>query len=205
MNPFHRAAVVKDPIGCLATRYLVENFGFKAVVLLRHPGAFVASTRRLGWQLDSHLANLAAQKELVEDHFPEEPEFLTQPRRDEIESGAALWRALNKVLLKQAKHVRGMRIVTHEELSKGPIPRFRQLFDDLDLPWSARVERKIRRQTSAKNPVEARRDKTQHFSRDSAQLLENRLSKLTADERKRIYEITHDVAEAYYPESSFQP
>src|SRR6202007_2265727 len=42
-NPFHHSAVIKDPIGCLLTEYLLLRYRMRPVVVMRNPVGFVAS------------------------------------------------------------------------------------------------------------------------------------------------------------------
>jgi hypothetical protein len=201
LNPFHTAAIIKDPVGCLLTEYLSASFDVKPVIVVRHPVTFVASIRRLGWQVN--LEPLATQSELVEDYFAEDPHFSDEQYTDTIERGAALWRALNKVLLAQARRNPDWPVITHEELSARPLDIVSGLYDRLGLTWSARVERMILANTRAKGRAEASSGKVQDFKRDSAQLFDLRMKMMSPDERRRIFEITRDVAEELYPRTSF--
>ncbi len=204
MNPFHTAAVIKDPIGCLMTEYLAARHGVRPVVLIRHPVAFVASVLRLNWSADFELstAPLAAQPALVEAFFPDDRDFLTTTWATDLEAAAALWRALNKVLYEQITRHPEWIVLKHEDVSQTPVDTFRMLYQRLDLPWSDRIEALVRRKTGAGNKVEAGRS-VQDFNRNSAEIFSLRRQMLTPEERQRVLEITGDVALSYYPESSF--
>jgi len=202
-NPFSHTAVLKDPVGCLLAGYLAEEFGVKPIIVLRHPVAFVASVMRLGWTWEVDLGHLRAQPELVADHFADEPAFLARSWDDPVERAAACWRALHKVMLAQARRHPEWTVLTHEAVSADPISHFRALYEHFDLPWSARIERMIVGMTSARNPGEARAGRASDFRRDSGGLLALRLRHLTASQRARVFAITRDVAEAYYPAESF--
>ncbi len=204
INPLSRFAVVKDPVGCLLTGWLTDVFGFRSVVLLRHPVAFVASTRRLGWNLREHLDALTRQPHLVEDWLGSGlRELAERSWSTHAEEGAILWRALNTVLLAQAGGNPNIVVLRHEDLSARPVSEFRSLYDLLGLPWSRRVERRIRRLTEVSNRAEAGRGRVQDFARDSAALLELRLGQIDAAERERIWELTRYVAAPYYPRQTF--
>ncbi len=201
LNPFHKAAVIKDPIGCLLTEYLALEHGVKPVVLVRHPIGFVASIMRIGWE--TSLDPISAQKELVEDYFPDEAEFLATPRKDKVESSAALWRALNKVLSEQCRRNPGWQVLTHEDMSRRPLETFRRLYRALGLPWSSRVERIIIKSTNSNNNAEAASGRVQDFKRNSAQIFDLRRNMLSMEERRKVFEITKDVAFRFYDEESF--
>jgi len=203
LNPFSHMAVLKDPIGCLLTEFLAEEFGVKPVIVIRHPVAFVASVMRLGWTWEIDLSHLRDQPELVADHFADEPGFLATEWSDPIERAAACWRALHKVMLAQARRHRDWLVLTHEAISADPIGQFKACYDHFGLPWTMRIEKKIQAMTSSRNPSEARAGRASDFHRDSSRILALRMGYLTAPQRARVLEITCDVARAYYPPESF--
>lgn len=199
LNPFHECAVIKDPDGCLLTEYLAVNYGVRPVICVRHPTAFVASYLHHGFPWD--LPELAGQPALIEDYFHGDASMFDVDPDDRVAGAAVLWLALNRVLLEQRDRHPDWLVVVHEELCRAPVATFHTLFDQLDLPWSARVERAIRRQTGAHNKAEATSWQDHH--RDSAALFELRRAMLTPAERERVLEITGEVALRIYPEESF--
>lgn len=204
LNPFHRAAVIKDPIGCLMTEYLAVRHGVRPVVLIRHPVAFVASVLRLHWSADFELSTLplAEQPGLVAAYFPDDEAFLRAERASDLEAAAALWRALNRVLLAQCARHPDWILLRHEDLSADPVPTFRELYDRLDLPWSSRIEALVKKKTGAGNRAEAGRH-VQDFNRNSAEIFALRRQMLSPEERRRVLDLTGDVALAHYPEETF--
>jgi hypothetical protein len=199
LNPFHKCAVIKDPDGCLLTEYLAMKHGVRPVICLRHPTAFVASYIHHGFPWD--LPDLAGQPALIEDYFGGDASIFDLGPSDRVAGAAVLWLALNRVLLAQRDRHPDWVVVVHEELCKAPIATFHRLFEQLDLPWSSRVERAIRRQTGAHNKAEAASWQDHH--RDSAALFELRRGMLTPAEREKVLEITGEVALRIYPEESF--
>jgi hypothetical protein len=203
INCFHTAAIIKDPIGCLMTEYLSQTLKVKPLILIRHPIGFVASALRLDWDEELNLEHLLQQPELVEDYFADEYDFLKQERTDLLERAAALWRALNKVLLLQASYNPGWIIITHEALSQAPLETFQDLFGKCGLPWSNSIQKMILKTTNAKNSTEVSGGRVQQFSRNSADIFQLRREMLSAEQRRRIFEITSDVALKVYSEESF--
>lgn len=202
LNPLYRAVVIKDPTGCLLTEYLVQSHNVQPVIVVRHPVAVVASFMRLGWK--GNLEAIREQRELMEDYFLDEEQFFNEHRTEPIERVAVLWRSLNKVLLAQASQHPSWRVITHETLSRNPVESFRELYGALDLAWSPRVEKNVIRLTNSENPVQARKGQIHEFRRNSAGLLGHSLQVLSLEQRRKIYEITRDVALQVYSTESFQ-
>ncbi len=202
LNPFRKATVIKDPLGCFLTEYLAQKYQVKVIVLVRHPVAFVASTRRLEWH-HKNFRNLAIQEHLVEDYFPDEVDFLQKQWSTPLEAAAALWRILNKVLLAQVSQHPDWVVLKHEHLSNDPLNTFRGLYQGLKLPWSNRIENLILRRTNAANQTEAKSGKSMDINRNSVALFEHRISQIAKKDRRTVYELTKDVALGMYSEDSF--
>lgn len=202
LNPFHSTAVIKDPIGCLLSGFLQRRFGVQPVLMMRHPVTFIASVQRLGWKLT--LDPLLKQQELMDDYLAADESGLRSAGDDPIVVNAYLWRALYSVLLQQAGEGPNWLILRHEDLSSEPVDRFRELYGQLALPWSGKVERRVRRWTESKNAAEAAPGRVQQFRRDSRQLHALRMEMLEPKERKRVFEITGEVAGNWYDEQSFR-
>lgn len=201
LNPFHRAAVLKDPTCKLAAEYLYRTFGITPVILIRHPASLAASLKRVGWW--PGVREFAEQPDLVEDYFPDERDFLTREWESPLLKSAAHWRAAYKVLLTQAAKYPDWHVITHEALSARPLPIFEHLYDAFGLPWSAAVEHKIRALTQGHGSAEALRGKVMDLQRNSSEIFALRRNSLSVEERRAIFEIVKDVALQVYSEDSF--
>ena len=49
---YRHLELLKDPIALFSTPWLVDRFNVHAVVMIRHPAAYVSSVSRLGWRFD---------------------------------------------------------------------------------------------------------------------------------------------------------
>ncbi len=201
LNPFHKAAVIKDPTGCLMAEYLYHTFGVKPVIVVRHPVSLAASLKRLDWWPRTMM--LGHQKALVEDYFTDEVDLLTRKWPDRLQSMAVHWRAIYKVLLTQASRHPDWQVVKIEDVSASPIERFRELYDALGLNWSRYIESRIRSHTSKNGRAEARDGRVQDLQRDSAKIFELRRQSLSVEERRAIFDVVKDVALQVYPVDSF--
>jgi hypothetical protein len=200
-NPFHRAAVIKDPIGKLVTGFLYREFNTTPVIIVRHPVSLAASLGRLGWWPE--MREFAVQDNLIEDFFADEPEFLSRSWPNRMLESMAHWRATYKILLRQADNNPDWHVVTHEELSKRPLKVVQSLYAALDLPWSNSVARKIRSLTSSTNQATVRPGRVQDFKRDSARIFELRRDAVPVEQRRQIFEVVKDVALDLYTRESF--
>ena len=200
LNPVHRAAVIKDPIGKMVASFLHREFDTTPVILVRHPVSLAASLARLEWWPE--VREFAVQEDLVEDYFSDEPDFLFRSWPNRMLESMAHWRATYKVLLRQAALHPSWQVITHEALSERPIEVVQGLYDALDLPWSESVARTLRKLTSGSNSATARTGRVQDFKRDSARIFQMRRDSVPVEQRRQIFEIVKDVAlDIYSPES----
>lgn len=201
VNPFHTAAIIKDPVGKMLTEYLHLQFGVRPVIIVRHPASWAASLKRVGWW--PGVGEFAEQPHLVDDYLADERALLEKDWQNPMLESAAHWRFTYKVLLAQAAKHPGWQVVTHEELSDRPVPVFRRLYHALGLPWSGAAERKIRAHTQGNASAKARGGRVQDFQRNSADIFEMRRDSLSKDERKAIFDVVGDVALQVYARDSF--
>ena len=201
-NPFHTAAVLKDPTASMMAKYLHERFEVRPVVVIRHPVSLVASFRRLDWWPTAE--KLLEQPALVRDHLDAKTTSVPSADPDlpdHMADACHHWCLVNQVLLDWADTY-DWRIVRHETLCASPLETFHRLYDDLDLPWSERVQLKIQELTTAASPTADNND-VQDFQRDSEGIFETRLRSVSPSHRRAIFELTRDVALRVYSEASF--
>lgn len=201
VNPFHRAAVIKDPVARMVTEHLYLHFDAKPVILVKHPVSFIASLKRVHWWPE--VAEFAEQPHLVADYFSDEPEFFGRSWPNRMLESAAHWRATYKVLLDQAERYPDWQVITHETLSTHPLEEFRKLFLALELPWSESVERKIRKLMLGTGSVDAQKGRVQDFNRRSSDIFAMRRDSVPRAERQAIFDIVQDVALRLYSRESF--
>ena len=201
LNPFHQAAIIKDPIGNLLSEYLHTNFGVKPVIVIKHPLSFIPSIKKVNWYPNPH--EIGDQPHVIEDYFKDEPDFFSKQWSDPLLAAAAHWRVAYKVMLAQANKYPDWQVITHEELSQNPISTFSNLYEKLELPWSEQIERKIIKLTQTNTSTQARKGRVQDFYRNSADIFKARRNSLTKEERRAIFEVVEDIALQIYPEESF--
>lgn len=201
VNPFHRSAVIKDPMGILLTEYLYLHFGVKPVIIIKHPTSFIASLKRVGWWMSP--SDISNWPYLVEEYFPGPVPNFKESKTDPILAAAEYWQVVHSVLLKQAQKYPDWHLIKHEDLSSNPVSTFKDLYVKCDLPWSKAVEVKILKQTQGNRSAKARKGKVQDFTRNSADIFRVNRDSLTIEERLKIFEIVQDVTSSLYSRKSF--
>jgi hypothetical protein len=196
--PFTRRGrlLIKDPIACMSSEWLAENFSLQVLVLVRHPAAFAASLKRMQWYFS--FADLYRQEQLMDD--------LLQPFRRELEAGytdivdqaALIWSIIYYVFSVFIERHPEWIVVKHETLSRQPIEELGALYGRLGLNWSAAVEEKIRKYTVKENPVNPRHGVAHQMVRDSQKNITRWKNALTSEEIERVRRRTAAVSDRFY-------
>jgi len=202
IRPLRRGRmVIKDSNACFSAEWLCERFPLDVVVLVRHPGAYAASIKRMGWTFDF-------------DNFLQQPKLMgtwLEPYRAEMEAGprdlvaqaSLLWRCIYHALLGMAERHPGWLVRTHEALSLDPGREIRALYDALDLPWTEAVARGIAAYTGQQNDAAPEEGVAHSMRRDSAANAHRWRELLEPDEIDRLYEETRPLAGRFYDEASW--
>lgn len=203
-----RRPLIADPFAVLSAQWFAHRLGCKVVIVVRRPEAVVSSRKRLGWTYDPRTlrSQPLLDAELLTPLEREHPGMF-DPHDGVVDQGAQLWAVLHLGIARIRRAVPEVLVVRHEDLSRDPVAGFRALAEQLGLPFQPRMERAVRRATSADNPSElATRDP--HRTRlNSAANLDNWRSRLSAGEVERIRRITATAARPFYadiPELSGQ-
>ena len=197
----HDNLIIKDPIACMASKYLKQAYRLKTVMLVRHPAAYCASAKRLSF--DSPLDSLLRQKELVDDYLGPILRGVHLQSLSPIESHALVWKCLYYVMHEYVEEGVYDAVERHEDLSSVPVGRFKFLYDRLALAWTPEVEAKIRLHTGDGNPVGPTGNKPHVLKRDSRANIARWRSVLSDKEVESIRVITEDVSSHYYQDSDW--
>jgi hypothetical protein len=200
-NPLKQRYLIKDPIAAFSSEFLHKKFGFHTVVVIRHPASMVASHKRLGWRYN--LDEFKHQSELMDDHLHEILHKVDTTKISLVEEAAYLWLSVNTVLEKYAKRNEKMIIVRHEDLSREPLAEFVKLYDKFNLPFSQRVQKKIKEHTGSQNSAEPKDNVAHQLKRDSVSNLARWKKILTEKETELIRSITSPIANNYYSEAEW--
>ncbi|MEM7518392.1 MAG: sulfotransferase, partial [Planctomycetota bacterium] len=132
-----RRALLKDPIAFFAAPWISSVTGAQVVVTVRHPGSFVGSLKRLGWQ--TAVGDLLGQPELVARRFPhlaESARAYKPVQAELIGQAATFWNLVYTTAIQYRDEHPDWLFVRHEDLSREPVLEFARLFHGLDLSFT---------------------------------------------------------------------
>jgi sulfotransferase family protein len=196
-----RRPLMKDPIALLSAEWLAETFGMDVVVLIRHPAAFAASLKRLGWK---HSFDTFIQDGRVPEVLrPYEAEIREQAERpgEILAQAALLWRVLYNAVDGYRERHPHWSFVRHEDASADPVATYERLYGRLGLEFTAAARETIARASAPDNPAEL---PTPHaVELDSAASLGRWRDDLTSEEVETLRERTRDVWPRFYSDEDW--
>jgi hypothetical protein len=193
--------LVKDPIALLSAEWLAETFGMDVVVLIRHPAAFAASLKRLGWK--HSFATFIQEGRVPEVVRPYEAEIRQQAERpgEILAQAALLWRLLYNAVDGYRETHPDWAFVRHEDASAEPVATFERLYAELGLDLTPAAQEAIARASAPDNPAELATPYAVEL--DSAASLGRWRDDLTAEEVATLRERTRDVWPRFYSDEDW--
>jgi hypothetical protein len=194
--------LLKDPFAVFSTPWFAKRLNCKIVITVRHPAAFASSLKRLNWPFN--FQDLLSQPLLLRDHLePYRHEMQSMKPDDVIGQAALLWKLIYRsVHLTRLQHPDFI-VVRHEDLSRDPIPGYREMYKSLGLDFNPRVEKVILNSSSSENPKELSKNKVHGFKLDSRANIEIWKKRMTAEEIEHVREITQEISPFYYSEAEW--
>jgi len=190
-------ALLKDPFAVFSVPWFANKLNCKVVVTIRHPAAFASSLQRLNWNFDFN--DLLDQPLLMRDHLEKYRGEMSAIRAEDVIGQAALlWKMIYGVVYKFKEMNPEWLVVRHEDLSRDPVNRYRDLYASLGLDFTPRVEKIIMNSSSSENPGELSPKQTHSIKMDSLASVKNWKKRLPEDEINRIRKMTEGIAELYY-------
>ncbi|HSS80517.1 MAG TPA: sulfotransferase [Gaiellaceae bacterium] len=196
-----RRPLMKDPIALLSAEWLAETFGMDVVVLVRHPAAFAASLKRLGWK--HSFATFIQDGRVPEVVRPYEAEIREQAERpgEILAQAALLWRLLYNAVDGYRERHPNWAFVRHEDASLDAAGTFERLYERLGLELTPSARAEIKRASASENPAELT---TPHaVELDSAASLGRWRGDLTDEEIETLRERTRDVWPRFYSDEAW--
>jgi hypothetical protein len=156
------------------------------VLVYRHPGAVLASYRRMQWQPD--LEELAAVVAEIRSSGSGEllPDLPAPGETSPAEEMGLFWSVLHELALADAAQS-GVVVVSHSELATGGVTAGETLAGRLGLSWSPAMAEELSNEAPTA-PV--RSEQLHNFDRAPAAVAEEWRAKLTSAEIERIEGVT---------------
>lgn len=191
--------LLKDPFAVFSIPWFAERLNCKVVITIRHPAGFASSLKRLNWPFD--FSDLLAQPALMHNRLESDrAKMESMPADDIIGQASLLWRMVYRVVALTQKLHPDLIVVRHEDLSLDPLAGFRQLYEELGLDYTDKIQQVILNSSGSENPAELSKKKVHSVKLDSRANVDNWKRRLSADEIERVRKITGEIAHIYYPE-----
>jgi hypothetical protein len=178
--------VVKDPYALLSMPAVAAATGAVPVLVYRHPGAILASYRRVAWQprLDE-VAAIASSPEVraLGLDLPDVPRGSDPITAEEM---GAFWSVLHELALADVASS-GAVVVAHAELASGGEAAGRALADRLGLHWSAAMAAELTKESPRTSVVASQ---LHNFDRAPAAVAEEWRSKLSDQEVEAVEQVS---------------
>jgi hypothetical protein len=175
--------------------------------MIRHPAAFAASLKRLGWVFP--FGDLLRQPRLLETHLgPFEDEIRRVKEtdsRDVIEHAILFWRAVHHVVLKYQRRHPEWHFLRHEDVSLAPVAHFERLLAGVGLDFTPEVRRAVEEHSARGNPARRPDDVIHELKLNSEANVWEWTRALTPAEIERVRRGTADVAGYFYADAEWAP
>ncbi len=126
----------------MSIEWLVKNFNANAVILIRHPAAFIASLKAKNWSHD--FDHFIQQEKLMAILGPYADQIIlyTQEKPDIIDQGILLWNILYSRVMHYNTQYPDWIYIRHEDLSRNPVQVIKETYGKLDLIFTEKIEKK---------------------------------------------------------------
>jgi hypothetical protein len=139
-----RRLVIKDPFALLSIPGLVEVTGALPVLVYRHPGAVLASYRRMGWTPDLDELDAVVGEARADGLDISPPPAVPD---DSPEAMGHFWATLHQIALTDLERAGiAVTIVSHAELAASGEPGGRRLADHLGVAWAPGMAAELARE-----------------------------------------------------------
>lgn len=196
-------ALIKDPFAVFSTPWFAKRLNCQVVITARHPGGFVGSLKRLGWNFD--FDNFLNQPLFMRDHLESDRTAMeSMPKDDIIGQAALLWKIIYRFVHSTKESFPQFQVVRHEDLSLDPIGGYQALYKDLGLGFTGHVKDIIQNSSSSENPTKLAKNKTHSVKLDSRANLDNWKKILSPEEISRVRKLTEGVSESFYSDEEWK-
>ncbi|RJK97892.1 sulfotransferase [Vallicoccus soli] len=172
--------VVKDPFALLSLPAVVRTTGAVPVLVYRHPGAVLASYRRMGWRADTaELRRLQGRPAAGDGAL------------DDVTAMGEFWAELHRRALARGGEVPGLRVVAHAELAEGGDAALHRLMASVGLR-----PRRTAPAPAGEAPTGPRAGGLHDFRRSAQEVAQGWRAALAPGEEEALAALTADVWDA---------
>jgi len=199
--------LIDDPYQVFAAEWLADRLDCRVVLLVRHPAGIVSSLKRIGPGWADNLPDIAAQPELIGRYLREYIDDIVRAAHEPLEPvghGALLWLLIHSAIAQQLDRHPEFVLVRYEDLAMDPENGFRELYAQLDLPWTDRAEKTVREGSMAGPAARNNPWGRVGLGRTAYQPMDSKANawawrqRLAPDEAAAVIETTRPVAERFY-------
>jgi hypothetical protein len=199
--------LIDDPYMVFAAEWLADRLDCRVVMLVRHPAGIVSSLKRIGPGWADNLPDIAAQPELIARYLRDHADDLQRAAReplDPVGHGALLWLLIHSAIAQQAERHPEFVVVRYEDLAMDPEAGFRDLYERIGLPYTARAENAVRSGSMAGPAARTNPWGRVGLGRTAYQPMDSRANawawreRLAPGEAAQIIAATRPVAERFY-------
>jgi hypothetical protein len=194
--------LLKDPIAVFSAEWIADRFDAQVVTLIRHPAAFASSLKRYRWThpFEDFLAQPLLMRDLL-GAYREDVAAFAREEREIVDQAILLWNLIHAAILAYRERRDDWLFARHEDLSREPVERFREMFAFLGVPYTSDVEQDVARATAPGNPAEAADASV--LERDSRAGIWTWKDRLSAEEIARIRRGTDPLWRSFYSEDDW--
>lgn len=202
----NKRILIKDPIALLSADWLAKEYSAQVVVMIRHPLSYVASIKRLNWNMC--LTSFTEQSEFMNTL----PENLARQIRQQVskntedydgyrlEDAALSWKVFHYVIANYQQKYSDWLFIRHEDLCINFMDGLENIYNKLSLVFTEKVKDSIQLYCNTSNQIDLGKI-THVLQRNSNKIPEQWRKILTLDEVTKIREITADIADLFYDQS----
>lgn len=173
--------VVKCPYLTLSAQYLIEQHDFRALFTVRHPGAFLASLRRVQWDAAVWLDDLVEQ----ESCSREERAMATT----EAAQAGLLWRIVNRHALEtQRRFPNSAVLLSHEDFCADPHGEMARVTRALGIAYSSKMREAVTHATGG-DIVIPPEGKVEHLVRNASAMVGEWRHRVSARDEAELRQI----------------
>ncbi|NEO11841.1 MULTISPECIES: sulfotransferase [Moorena] len=134
--------IVKDVASLMSIEWVFKRYNPKLLVIVRHPCPTVLSEINKETPAELSRDTLLHQSSLFQDHL-EPYRSVIEAAKTPIEIFSAIWAARHRVVADALSRNPEWLLIFYEELCLDPIGKFKELFEQFELPWNRRVENHV--------------------------------------------------------------